>query len=120
MAQKLSQNKISAILVDKDGLKVRNAARSGLLAMRGDATQRSALVDSGIGKAYALFALADDDISNTFTAIEAKGLNDRCNVITRVRRLEDIPRLRRAGARRMIMPEAAVGIELGNYLVANS
>jgi hypothetical protein len=40
--------------------------------------------------------------------------------VSRIKRLEDIPKMEKSGARRTILPEAAVGIELSDFLIANS
>ncbi len=118
LAKKLKSNGISYVLLDIDRHKVRAAIRSGLLAMAGDATNAAVLHDAEIENAFVLFSLYEEDITNTFIAIAAKSINERCSVISRIKRIEDIPKIERAGARRVILPEAAIGEEMANFIIS--
>ncbi|MEM3860795.1 MAG: NAD(P)-binding protein, partial [Candidatus Micrarchaeaceae archaeon] len=109
LAKRLSENGIDYVLVDYDRQKVRQAIHSGNIAIAGDASESATLREAKINNAFTLFSLYEEDIKNVFIAIAAKSENDRCSVISRARRIDDIPKLERAGARRIILPEAAIG-----------
>jgi len=118
LAKLLKNNKIPVVFIDESRRKVRQAIHSGFVAMTGDATNASTLARARLGSALAFFALNDDDLKNVLATIAAKRTNDKCSVISRISRIDDVPKLERAGARRIILPEKAVGEELGNYIIS--
>lgn len=120
LAKKLKANKVPFVFIDENMYNVRKTLKNGMLALHGDPTTQSTLIEAKIDSAMVLYALYDDDIKNTFVTIEAKRGGKRVSVISRIKRLEDIPKMEKSGARRTILPEAAVGIELSDFLVANS
>ncbi len=119
LARRLAMAKITSVFIDKDKYAVRRAVRRGFLAMQGDPEEQEALEHARVGSAFALCTLYDDDLKNTFVAIEARRNESKPPVLARIRKLDDIPKMERAGAKRVIMPEAAVGIEMGDFLVSS-
>lgn len=120
LAKKLRASRIPVVFIDESLHEVRKALRKGLLAVHGDPTKQDALNLAKIDNAIALYTLYDDDIKNTFVTIEARRGGKNTRVISRIKRLEDIPKMEKSGARRIILPEAAVGIEISDFLVANA
>lgn len=120
LARKLRESKTPVIFIDENKYEVRRAHSKGFMAVHGDPTKQEALNDAHIGRAIALCTLYDDDIKNTLVTIEARRGGRNTRVMTRIRRLEDMPKIERSGASRIILPEAAVGVELSDFLVANS
>ncbi len=120
LANRLREEKKRVVFIDENKYEVRKAHSRGFLAVYGDPTKNETLVSARIDSAAALCALYDDDIKNTLVTIEARRGVQKTRVLSRIKRLEDMPKMERAGALRIILPEAAVGIELGDFLVANS
>jgi voltage-gated potassium channel len=120
LAKRLKANKIPFVFIDESMANVRKALKKGMMALHGDPTTQAALNEARIDNAMVLYALYDDDIKNTFVTIEARRGGKRVRVVSRIKRLEDIPKMEKSGARRTILPEAAVGIELSDFLIANS
>lgn len=120
LAKKLKENKIATVFIDENKSLVRKVQREGMLAIHGNPTNTEVLEEARARDSLALYSLYDDDVKNTFVTIEAKRGNRKMKVVTRIKSLDDIPKMERAGARRIIIPEAAVGIEMGGYLLANS
>ncbi len=119
LARRLVAAKMNVVFIDANRYEVRRAARHGFLAMQGDPTLQETLERARVGSAFALCALYEDDIRNTFVAIEARRNENEPPVLARIRRLDDIPKMERAGAKRVILPEAAVGIEMADFLVSS-
>ncbi|MGA3020728.1 MAG: NAD(P)-binding protein [Candidatus Micrarchaeales archaeon] len=119
LAKRLKESKIPTLFIDENKTTIKKNARRGILMLHGDPTNADILAEAHIDKALALYALYDNDIKNTFITIEARRMG-KMEVISRIGRLEDIPKVERSGARRVILPEAAVGIEIGEFLLANS
>ncbi len=117
-ASLLKKNGIKYVLIDTNRAKVREAIRSGHLALWGDAAQQNVLKLANLNAALALLPLYDYDIKNVFVTTAAKSANPQCRIISRIGRIEDIPKLENAGARRIILPEAAVGKEIADFIIS--
>jgi len=120
LAKKLKGRRISTVFIDEDRKLVRKTIRKGFLAMHGNPAVLGTLADARVADAIAVFALGDNDVNNTFITIAAKKANSKAIVISRVKRLEDLPKIERAGARRIILPEAAVGEEMGEFILSGA
>ncbi len=118
LARKLAENKIQYVLIDPDRRKVRHAIRSGFVALFGDAAEANCLSKAKVSASSCAFTLYEEDLRNVFTTLAIKNANSKCSVISRIKRLEDIPKLEHAGARRIILPEAAVGEALASYILS--
>jgi len=117
-ANLLKKSGIKYVFIDTNRAKVREAIRSGHLAIWGDAAQQNALKLANLHAALALLPLYDYDIKNVFVTTAAKSANPQCRIISRIGRMEDIPKLENAGAKRIILPEAAVGKEIADFIIS--
>ena len=118
LARKLGGDRIGAVFIDENRQLVRKTIQEGFLVLHGNPANQGTLSDARIANAIAVFALSDSDIENTFITISAKKANNKVIVISRIKRLEDLSKMKRAGARRIIQPEAAIGAEIGNFLLS--
>ena len=71
---------------------------------------------AGIDNAGTVILCSDDDTRNSLIAVTVKSLNSRVHVITRAEKEEDLPKLIRSGAHRVVLPEIAAGVEIGEKL----
>ena len=120
LARKLASRKISAVFVDQNRQLVRKTVREGFMALHGNPAELETLSDARISNAIAVFALGESDVENTFLTIAARKTNPEALVIPRIGRLEDMSKMKRAGAKRVIQPEAAVGEEMGDFLLSGT
>lgn len=104
----LTDEDAAVVVVDRDRERVAAARAHDLLTIEGDATQEDALVRANIATAGAVVACAHDDADNVLISLTAKGLNPNAFVVARIKRDENEPKVRRAGADRVIAP-AAIG-----------
>jgi len=72
--------------------------------VEGDATDEKVLKAAGVDVAKGLISVAPSDADNTFIVLTAKGMNPNLFVVARSIRIEDEPKLRRAGANRVMSP----------------
>lgn len=72
--------------------------------VEGDASDEKTLLAAGVDRAKGLITVAPTDADNTFIALSAKGINPRLFIVARSIKTEDEPKLRRAGADRVISP----------------
>ena len=74
------------------------------LFVEGDATDEKILLAAGVEQAKGLISVAPTDADNTFIVLTAKGINPNIFTVARSIKVEDEPKLRRAGADRVISP----------------
>jgi voltage-gated potassium channel len=120
LARRLAENKVESVFIDGNRQIVKKAIGEGFLALHGNPASQEKLEEARISDALGVFALSDSDIENTFITISAKKANGKTPVVSRIKRLEDLPKMKRVGASRIIQPEAAVGIEIGNFLLSGA
>ena len=120
LAKKIREQNIGVVLIDEDRQHVRNALAKGYMTVRGDPAREETLRQAKISSASELFALYEDDVKNTFVALASRAANRRVRIVSRIKSIENIPKIERAGAKRIILPEAVVGTEIGNFLVSRA
>jgi voltage-gated potassium channel len=79
------------------------------LLIEGDATQDPVLEKAGIDRARMLMAASDSDSGNTYITLTAKALRPDLFVVARAGQVASEPRMRRAGADRVISPYVLAG-----------
>lgn len=116
LAAQLSAAHADFVVVDDEEYKVEAALDAGHPAMRGDATVESVLTLAGIDRASALVATVNSDADNVLVTLTAKGMEPNLTVIGRVKLDETEPKLRRAGADRVISPSTIGGRRIAQIL----
>ncbi len=71
---------------------------------------------ANIEKAHDVVLCSDDDTRNSMLAVTVKSLNNKAHIITRAEKEDDLPKLMRSGAHRVVLPEVTAGIDIGNKL----
>lgn len=97
LVRKLRQEGIQFVVVEKEGLKVKELVEIGISVIEGDARKEDVLERAGIGAAHYLMA-ALDDASNVFITLTAKMINPSLKVICKIEDIENETKLRKAGA----------------------
>jgi len=87
---------------------------AGYLYDTGDASHDSTLERVGVKRAKGLVAVLPNDAGNVFTTLSAKFLNPQIFVVARAVEDETEPKLKKAGADRVVKP-----YELGGYRMAS-
>jgi voltage-gated potassium channel len=72
---------------------------------------------ANIATAKYTVACSEDDIENALICMTAKTASPRSRIIARVSDFDDIAKLNRAGAFRLIMPEVTAGNDIGEELI---
>ncbi len=104
IARELRERGVPFVIVDSNHEALERARKREYLSVEGDATQDVTLEEAGIGRARALLAASDSDSGNTYITLTAKALNPDIFVVARVGQPAGEPRIRRAGADRVISP----------------
>lgn len=100
------------VVIEKDPEKIGIMIDDGIAYIEGDATQDEVLVVAGIEKATTLIGVLRADQDNLFLTISARSLKNDLFILTRATVPESIPKIKRAGADKVINPYDAAGIKL--------
>ena len=95
---------IPFVVVESNPEAIGRAKQRNFLLIEGDASLDSTLLDAGIGHARALLAASDSDSGNTYITLTAKAMNPDVLVVARAGQPQNLERMRRAGADRVISP----------------
>jgi voltage-gated potassium channel len=83
----------------------------------GDATDDHALVAAGVERAKGLIAALADDPANVFLVLSARNLNTQIKIAAKVLQAENEPKMKKAGADRLVSPYRIGGFRLASELV---
>jgi voltage-gated potassium channel len=109
VAREFRERAIPFVVVDHHPEALRRAAAAGCLLAEGDATDDATLLAAGVRRARGLIAASDSDAGNTFITLSAKALAPAVYVIARAGTPANEPKLRQAGADRVISPYTLAG-----------
>ena len=116
LSNELQQNGIESVVIAETEAGAHELYRKRQLAIVGNPKSIEAFNVAGISRAKCVIACSSDDIENALIVVTAKSVAARAKIITRVSLMDNIPKLGRAGAYRMIMPEVTAGEEMGNTI----
>ena len=115
VCQRLHDDGIPFVVVDRDRDLVEQAVRSNYVGILADATHDSVLHDCGIANARGLACLTTSDANNIVITLSARALRPDLHIISRAEGTDHARKLKRAGADRVISPEQS-----GANAIANS
>ena len=100
------------VVIDRDVETLSRAAAAGIPSIEGEAADEDVLRRAGIERARALIACVDSDAENVFITLTARELRPDLAIVARASGEESEPKLRRAGARRVVSPYRSSGSEM--------
>ncbi len=117
LSKELEANGQKIVIITDSEAEARKLYKRGELAIVADPKDIESFKAAGIERARYVVACSDEDIQNALIIITAKTANSRAKIISRANDFDNVPRLRTAGAYRMIMPEVSTGIEIGEEII---
>lgn len=107
--KELERRNQTAIIIEKDTKIVEKELweEPEVLAIPGDATDESIMKDAGMERARGVIITTGEDVDNLFITLTARELGSDIWIVTRASKKENIKRLYRSGANRVISPEAS-------------
>ncbi|MCK9151430.1 3H domain-containing protein [Methanobacterium alcaliphilum] len=112
--KELKERNQKTIIIEKD----RNLVEKELwedpkvLAIPGDATEESVMKEAGIERARGVIITTGDDVDNLFITLTSREIHPNIWIVTRASKKENIKRLYRSGADRVISPETSGGEDI--------
>lgn len=108
VARSFAAHKAPFVVIDNDHEQIALCTEDGHLCVEGDATEDEVLESVGLERARGLIAALDSDADNIFVVLTARQLSKELLVVARADREESEPKLRKAGADRVLTP-AVIG-----------
>jgi voltage-gated potassium channel len=112
IAEEFRKQGVPYVVIDRASERVQEALDSGGLAVEADASREDVLVRVGIHRARGLIAAVSTDAENLYTVLSARVLNPGLFIIARTESEDAEPKLKRAGADRVISPYQLGGIQM--------
>ena len=115
---RLLQDKEPFVVIDQDATIWQSLVDRGLLAIQGDATLDSILLQAGVRKARGIITTISHDAENVYVTLTARNLNPdpAFSIVARANRAEAIEKLKRSGATNVISPEIMGGRQMATAM----
>ena len=117
-ASTLSHHKVKFVIIENDDERIDEefSHKNAIMYLKGDATDDQVLMDAGITRARALITALPDDADNVFIVLSARSLNSNIQIISRASNASSAPKLRKAGANNVIMPDTIGGTHMATLV----
>jgi voltage-gated potassium channel len=117
-AQILKAHKVPFIVIEKDVELIERKLREGedILHLEGDSTDDDLLRLAGVERARALITTLPVDAQNVFIVLSARSLNPNIQIISRASDAATVPKLKKAGANNVIMPDRIGGTHMATLV----
>ncbi len=113
----LVEHNVPFVVIENDPDKLELLAEKGFLFVNGDATKDEDLLRTGIQRAKGLVAVLNSDADNVFATLSARELNPSIYVVARANEEGTEPKLKKAGADRVVLPYELSGTRMVQLLV---
>jgi len=104
IAEEFRRQGIPYVVIDRDSDRVHEVMTRGGLAVEADASREDVLTRVGIARARGFISAVGTDAENVYAVLTARVLNPKIFIIARVESEDAEPKLKRAGADRVISP----------------
>ena len=117
-ARTLKNHNMEFVVIEKEEESIDSALPffPDLIYLIGDGTDDDLLIEAGIEKAVALITALPDDADNVFIVLSARTLNQKLQIISRASEENSFPKLRKAGADNVIMPDKIGGSHMATLV----
>jgi voltage-gated potassium channel len=109
IARELAAREVPFVVVELEQTALDRARSAGYLVLAGDATSEETLRAAGIERSRAVIAASESDLANTYITLTARSLKPDSFVVARASSPELEPKLKQAGASRVVSPYAIGG-----------
>ena len=119
VARELHKTKRPYVVVDINGKVISEYLEHfpDALYIEGDATEEDTLERAGIKKAKGVFATTSDDSRNLMIVITAKLLNPSARIVALSTQIENIEKMKKIGAERVISPHFIGGMRMVSEMI---
>jgi len=118
IANELHQKNYPFVVVELDHDKVDNISEIGYRSVLGDATIEKTLEEAGIHEAAGIVVCLNNDPDNLFVTLTARSLNHNAFLVSRCSQINNKPKLKQAGANKVVNPYTAGGHRMAELLIS--
>jgi voltage-gated potassium channel len=106
------------IVIEKNEALFKKAEADGekVLHLEGDGTDDDLLILAGVERAKALITTLPVDAQNVFIVLSARSLNPNLQIISRASDSSSVPKMKKAGANNVIMPDRIGGTHMATLV----
>lgn len=117
-ATTLQRHKVKFVVIESNEHRIEEdlSKNDSVLYIKGDATDDDVLLHAGIKNAKALITALPEDADNVFIVLSARALNEKVKIISRASNAGSAPKLRKAGADNVIMPDKIGGTHMATLV----
>jgi len=116
--RELARNNESVVLIERDQQNIDRCMNiENLLFVKGDATEDINLIASGIEKAAGIIITLPSDKDNLYITMTARMSNNRVRIISRMTDQNLKPKLRKAGANRVVSPNTIGALRMASEMI---
>lgn len=117
-ADTLFQHKVQFVVIEINTERIEQDILHGrkVLYVKGDATEDETLINAGIKKAKALITALPEDADNVFIVLTARTVNNNIQIISRASHATSAPKLKKAGANNVILPDKIGGMHMATLV----
>ncbi len=107
--KELKKRNIQTIIIERDENVVKKQLWNDpdILAIPGDATDENIMIEAGVKRARGVIIATGDDVDNLFITLTAREIHPKIWIVTRASKSENVRRLYRSGADKVISPETS-------------
>jgi len=116
IAEDLHRRGKKIVVIDRDERRTTAVGEVGLAYVLGDASDDDVLQEARIDRAAALVTVLHGDAENVIVSLTARGMRTEMPIIARAENVDSEPKLRRAGATKVICPQAIGAARVVNLL----
>ena len=116
ICSELKNDSHDIVVVEHDPATVAQAESEGFHTVEGDACTNEVLTASGVATAHGLVVATNEDSTNLLVVLTARGLRPDLHIVARANRKEVTGKLLRAGADKVLFPQAIAGSRMAQLL----
>lgn len=116
IAQNLVKEKKKFIIIENDKTIVKNLKRKKYILVEGNAEEDEVLLDAQIKSASKIILTLPNTTTNILITLTAKELNPEIEIYSRASQQKFVSKLKKAGAKKVIVPEIAAANKLSELL----
>lgn len=116
-AMELYNRKVDFVVIDENFEDAELIEKLGILRVKGDATEDATLMKAGIERAKGMIVATANSATTVFVVLSAKVLNPKLFIVARADEENNIEKLKKAGANKIVNPYAIGGVRLAHQMI---
>lgn len=116
IAERLSMENQDVVVIESDDRYERELTSLGIPYIIADATDEDELLRAGVERAGALVAALPSDADNVYITLTSYTLNPKLHILARAEQPRTEPKLKRAGATRVICPQVIGATKIASLI----